>query len=149
MSIFDRITRLARSEANDLADKVKDAIGDLRSGGDDDGGAGPHDSDRKRAQADLEREHNAQEAFWKQNAPKDPHAGSAWPKQIREDYAALELPLGADRAEAKEAYRGLMRKYHPDRHQGNDERAKMANEVSMRLRQSYERIDEFLKAREK
>ncbi len=142
MSIFDRITRLARAEANDLADKVKGAIDELRSGD-------SPDDESAQAEADLKRDHDAQETYWRQHAAKDRDAGSSWPRQIREDYAALELPLGSDRKEAKQAYRTMMRRYHPDKHQGNPEQARLANEVSMRLRQSYERLDEFLEARQR
>ena len=61
-----------------------------------------------------------------------------------EDYAALELPLGADRAAVKDAYRAMMRRYHPDRVNDEPDKVKLANELTVRLRQSYERLDAYL-----
>ena len=41
------------------------------------------------------------------------------------DYEALGLPIGASRAEVKSAYRQLAKKWHPDKHPGNPEEAKV------------------------
>ena len=40
------------------------------------------------------------------------------------DYEALELPLGASKADAKAAYRRLAKIWHPDKHPNNQEEAK-------------------------
>ncbi len=49
----------------------------------------------------------------------------------------LDLQLGADMAQIKTAYRKMMRKYHPDMHQGNPSKLKAANEMSMRVTGAY------------
>lgn len=118
MGIFDRLTRLAKAEANHLFDSANDAAQDLFKG-----------EGERRGQGTT--------------APEGDVA-NRWPKQVAEDYAALELPLGADRTAVKEAYRGLMRRYHPDRHTADPAKSKLANELSMRIRQSYERLDAYL-----
>ena len=118
MGIFDRLSRLAKAEANHLFDSATDAAQDLL------GGDGPAATPR-RPSAD---------------APPQ----STWPKQVVDDYAALELPLGADRAAVKDAYRDLMRRYHPDRHSGDSDKSEIANELTVRIRQSYERLDAYL-----
>ena len=118
MGIFDRLSRLARSEANDLFDTVSDATENLVG---------------KRDRGNQARPRTA--------APAE---DAAWPAEIREDYAALELPLGADREAVKDAYRDMMRRYHPDLHTGDPGKAQLANELTVRIRQSYERLDAYL-----
>lgn len=48
--------------------------------------------------------------------------------------------MGASPAEAKAAYRRLVRKYHPDLHRDPD-KARAAAEVTRQLRTAYERIE--------
>ena len=120
MGIFDRLSRLARAEANHLLDSAADAAGDVF------GGEG-----RERARPEA--------------PPAAPEA-SDLPQEVAEDYAALELPLGADREAVKEAYRDLMRRYHPDRHSADSDKSEIANELTVRIRQSYERLDAYLQA---
>ena len=117
MGIFDRLSRLAKAEANHLFDSASDAADDLFTA----------KGERRAAPVDLVAE------------PESP-----WPRQVEEDYASLELPLGADREAVKDAYRAMMRRYHPDRHHDEPEKAKLANELTVRLRQSYERLDAYL-----
>ncbi len=42
-------------------------------------------------------------------------------RSTAKNYALLELPLGASRAEVQRAFRGLLRQFHPDRHLGDPE----------------------------
>ncbi len=119
MGIFDRLSRLARSEANHLLDSASDTargfVGDRSSP--------------------------------KQAPTSEAPPADAWPSEIREDYAALELPLGADREAVKDAYREMVLRYHPDRHTGDPSKADAANELTVRIRQSYERLDAYLARR--
>jgi len=117
VGIFDRLTRLARSEANHLLGSATEAAKGFVGG---------------RDRPDP--------------APETPPA-DAWPPEIRQDYAALELPLGADREAVKGAYRGLVRRYHPDLHASDEAKADLANELTVRIRQSYERLDAYLAKR--
>ena len=120
MGIFDRLTRLARSEANDLLDSATKATQGVFDGA---------TRGAQRAEA----------------PPGEPAAAdSAWPREICEDYAALELPLGADLDAVKGAYRDLMRRYHPDRHASDPSKAELANELTVRIRASYERLEAYL-----
>jgi DnaJ-domain-containing protein 1 len=65
-----------------------------------------------------------------------PRAGST-EAQLLEWYRVLDLPLGADMAQIKTAYRQMMRKYHPDMHAGNPQKQKAATELSMRVTTAY------------
>lgn len=68
-------------------------------------------------------------------------------QKIAEYYKVLDLPEGADFAQVKTAYRRLMRKYHPDRHVGNPKKLKAATELSMRVTQAYNALEEHLKGK--
>lgn len=57
---------------------------------------------------------------------------------VRRFYANLELPLGAGVGEVKAAYRRLMRRYHPDKHSTDPERARAATVLAHELRTAYE-----------
>jgi DnaJ-domain-containing protein 1 len=65
--------------------------------------------------------------------------------KLAEYYKVLDLPYGADFPEVKASYRKLMRKYHPDRHVGNPKKLKAATELSMRVTQAYNALEEHLK----
>ena len=118
MGIFDRLSRLARAEANSLLDSASDAAQGVF-------GTGTPESRSPASDAGVSE-------------------ADRWPSEIRDDYAALELPLGADRDAVKDAYRDMMRRYHPDRHTGDPAKAELANELTVRIRQSYERLDAYL-----
>jgi DnaJ-domain-containing protein 1 len=66
-------------------------------------------------------------------------------QKIAEYYKVLDLPEGAEFPQVKAAYRRLMRKYHPDRHTGNPKKLKAATELSMRVTQAYNALEEYLK----
>jgi DnaJ-class molecular chaperone len=117
VGILDRISRLAKAEANHLFDSASGAAADLF-----DSGSGRPQEPQAQAVEEAVR----------------------WPQEVQEDYAALELPLGADRAALKDAYRSMMLRYHPDRHHDEPSKAHLANELTVRLRQSYERLDAYL-----
>jgi DnaJ-domain-containing protein 1 len=53
-------------------------------------------------------------------------------------YANLELAPGASYAEIKAAYRGLLSKYHPDKHHGDPDRSETAGEISRGLNEAME-----------
>ena len=73
-----------------------------------------------------------------------PRRSSDVPAEVCRYYANLELPVGASAAEVKAAYRRLMRRYHPDRHHGDGERSRVANELAQQLRTAYEGLLEHL-----
>jgi DnaJ-domain-containing protein 1 len=66
------------------------------------------------------------------------------PPDVAKAYRALEVPVGSDRTTVKHAYRRLMKRYHQDRFQRDDERRETAGEVSKRLNVAYDRILKYL-----
>jgi DnaJ-domain-containing protein 1 len=64
---------------------------------------------------------------------------------IQKAYAALEVNVGADFVTVRKAYRGLMRKYHPDHHTESAEKQRAANEVAQRLTEAYKLLEKTLR----
>ncbi|MBX2844382.1 MAG: DnaJ domain-containing protein [Flammeovirgaceae bacterium] len=54
-----------------------------------------------------------------------------------EYYKRLEIPVGSSFIEIKKAYRKLMKIYHPDLYHNDQEKFKMAKEVSQKLNEAY------------
>jgi len=57
-------------------------------------------------------------------------------REVREAYAALELPLGADRAAIEASFRMLTQRYHPDRHAQAPHLQHAATELTIRIREA-------------
>ena len=115
---FKRLSRLARAEINSLGSRFSS----------------------KTEISDADRE--LQEAI--ESASSGP-TKPTWSPRIREAYAALEVPLGSDEKTVKKAYRELLNRYHPDKHQSTPEKLEAANEITMRVREAYQQITDFLK----
>lgn len=67
---------------------------------------------------------------------RSPRPGSS-EAQLLDWYKTLDVPVGADMAQIKSAYRQLMRKYHPDMHAGNPQKEKAATELSLKVTSAY------------
>ncbi|MGE0550187.1 MAG: J domain-containing protein [Kofleriaceae bacterium] len=74
---------------------------------------------------------------------RPPRPGST-EAQLAEWYKTLDVPVGADMAQIKTAYRQLMRKYHPDMHAGNPQKQKAATELSMKVTTAYNGLVDHL-----
>ena len=64
--------------------------------------------------------------------------------QVADWYKTLNVAPGADLAEIKSAYRGLMRRYHPDMHAASPQKQKAANELSLRVTAAYNGLQSHL-----
>ena len=64
--------------------------------------------------------------------------------KIARYYKILDLPYGADFDQVKAAYRKLIRKYHPDLHGGSPQKQKAATELTMRVTQAYNELEQYL-----
>lgn len=123
MSLRDRLFNVAKAELKDAARKIREAAGDLLS----EQPSHAYDFDEAPF-TDFDE------------APSIPHE----PPDVRRWYANLELPIGAPLPEVKAAYRRLMRRYHPDKHQSDPKRAAAANELAQRLREAYDGLTAHL-----
>ncbi len=75
--------------------------------------------------------------YQESNSPPPPHPE---PTKLEKAYSALEIPYDSDLATARKAWRTLLRQYHPDLHSTDDERQKIAHEVSQQLNDAIDTI---------
>jgi DnaJ-domain-containing protein 1 len=61
-------------------------------------------------------------------------------ESLRQDYANLEVPFGADIETVRKSYKALMMRFHPDKHAGDPEKQRIALEITKKVNQSFERI---------
>ena len=61
-------------------------------------------------------------------------------ESLRQDYANLEVPFGADIETVRKSYKTLVMRYHPDKHAGDPEKQRIALEITKKVNQSFERI---------
>lgn len=115
MSIGRRLSRIVRSH-----------LGSLRGE--------PFDEERDSLQdEDLEGEDALEER------PKE-----TVPPEVAEAYKALEVPVGSDVDTVKQGYRRMMKRYHQDRFDNDEEKRDIAGTVSTKLNAAYERLLEYL-----
>ena len=55
-------------------------------------------------------------------------------------YAKLEIPCGSDRETVRAAWKGMMRKYHPDLHGADPEKRRLAGELTANLTRAYQEL---------
>jgi len=59
-------------------------------------------------------------------------------------YSNLEIPYGSDLKSTKQAWRSLMKRYHPDLHSNDPEKKEIATELTRKLTEAYEGIEQSL-----
>jgi hypothetical protein len=69
----------------------------------------------------------------------------AVPVELRGDFEALGVPVGASEEVCKDAYKKLLKIHHPDRHAGHEGNMKKATEKSARINAAYDRIAKWRK----
>ena len=62
---------------------------------------------------------------------------------LSQDYANLEVSIGAPFDQVKRSYKNLLRKYHPDKHAGNTEQLKIATQITQKINVSFQKISSF------
>jgi hypothetical protein len=65
------------------------------------------------------------------------------PETLRQDFAELGVPFGADSDTCKAAYKKLLKVHHPDRHAGHAGNMKKATEKSARINTAFENINRW------
>ena len=128
-----------------LADFLKSLFGDDKGGNGKESPTGPggfRDPDLKEAWEELDdymrtgtsRSAGPERHRTTSSEPRPPDPG------LRQDYANLEVPFGADIETVHTSYKHLMLKYHPDKHFGDPEKQKIALEITKKINESFERI---------
>ena len=149
MGIWDRLGNVLKSYINDGVERIAgedrpkwghrdddfnsayDELEDFLKGEKSDGKTGEYGkgfNERERS--------NNRETF---------NGGRPVPPEIKRDFAELGLPAGASEEECKEAYKKLLKMYHPDRHGTDPENLKKATEKSARINAAYDRLTTWFK----
>ncbi|MFA7567033.1 MAG: J domain-containing protein [Alkalispirochaeta sp.] len=72
-----------------------------------------------------------------------PEKEARLPREIRQSLFDLELNENATKEEIRDAYRRLLREYHPDRFHNDNGRSHTASEVTQRLSLAYRRLNDY------
>jgi DnaJ-domain-containing protein 1 len=64
-------------------------------------------------------------------------------ESLRKDYSNLEVPFGASFEEVRKSYKGLLRKYHPDKFANDPNKLRIATEITKKINESYQKIKSF------
>ena len=132
-------------------DKLGDFIQSLVSGRSTHSTKASADSDYQAAWDELDEYlHNGKSTqsdsrshFGDQHAGDDQwraRPGDCPSEDLRQDYGNLGVPFDAPFAQVKQAYKKLLREYHPDKHAGDPEKQRVATEITKRINESFARI---------
>ncbi len=127
MSILSRVIYLLRGELNALL-------------GPDGGPRIPSTGRRQAGSASAEHEPGAGQKPRRSNKG----AGPAPDPVLARYYANLELPYGAGLDTVREAWRQLVKKYHPDLHSADEQKQRTATELVQGLNRAYEELARHL-----
>lgn len=121
MTLLSRIGRIVRAHLNAAFDPVWD---DLHA---------PPPPSAERAEADAHRPYRS---AW---------AAAAQDPRLAGYYANLEVPYDSDLPTVRSAWRRMMRAYHPDRHGGDAEKRRVANELTAQLTLAYRELEKAIR----
>jgi DnaJ-domain-containing protein 1 len=161
MSIGKRLIDLARAELNSLLERAARTDDDEPERAHDrwDGASELNEVTDAELEAEMERRRRAREEvdeatrrprpgptpYRERFRPEPPRRTAAGDEAIRQAYANLEVPPGADFDTVRKAYRRLMRKYHPDLHASSPDQQKTANDLAQRLTNAYKLLEKHLR----
>lgn len=94
-----------------------------------------------------DRPASAEREFWQEAAAEAQTAQANRPGYdpvLARYYANLELPYGADLITVRQAWKNLLRKYHPDLHSHDPEKRRVATELTQGLNRAYEELEKRL-----
>lgn len=94
----------------------------------------------------AEMPYDREDSGWGHAGPQAPPAQDP---RLAQYYANLEIPYGSDLGTARQAWKNLLKKYHPDLHAADPEKRRLANELSARLTQAFQELERTLKTKEK
>ena len=154
MDIFDRLGTLIRSMLNEDADPSSYTDPDMRSAWEE-LDSYMRDQEQEEAPGRESGEHGgsgfrSDEFRSDDRTGRGPwHSGSAQAAHAQrvKDLRSLELPADADFESVKRAYKKLLVEYHPDRHAANENKQRIATEITQRINAAYRRLRNYYEAR--
>lgn len=121
MTLLSRIGRIVRAHLNAAFDPVWDDV------------HAHAPSSAERAEADAHRPY------------RSARTGPAPDPELAGYYANLEVPYDSDLPTVRSAWRRMMRAYHPDRHAGDAEKRRVANELTAQLTLAYRELEKAIR----
>ncbi|MCL4704681.1 J domain-containing protein [bacterium] len=91
-----------------------------------------------------DRPASAEREFWQDAAAGAQANPPGYDPVLARYYANLELPYGADLVKVRQAWKNLLRKYHPDLHSHDPEKRRVATELAQGLNRAYEELEKRL-----
>ena len=149
MGIWDRLGNVLKSYFNDGAERIFGQERPWQSHRDDDYNAAYDELEdflrgEKAEGGTGESEKNRYEQ--ERSKPRETHyKGRFIPSELKQDFLELGLSPGASEEECKEAYKKLLKIYHPDRHGKDSEQIKKATEKAARINAAYDRLITWFK----
>ncbi|MCC7536979.1 MAG: DnaJ domain-containing protein [Deltaproteobacteria bacterium] len=143
MGIFKRLGDVARSNIEDLKDRIrgeKDADGGETSkplGEMTDAELDAEIERRRRGRGGSKQPPSEQETLPGRPAPQPAKPRTGAEASLARAYANLELPEGASLERVKTAYRSLMERYHPDNHIDDPDAHAAALKLAQSLTKAY------------
>lgn len=137
MSLLRRLWRMVEAEVGNrlggrpkLSDAERAAWEEIRRGNSQTGRRGANQSQQSQSGQSHQSSGNPGE---------DP--------ELARYYRNLEVPYGSDLATVRDAWKRLMRQYHPDLHSGDPEKLRTATELVKGLNHAYEQLKRHLERR--
>lgn len=129
MSIFNRLYNIAKAEVNAR----------IRQGSPD---------SKRWTKRSSQDKNQSEDTSWGNSQEQQSSQSSYTPPPnndpVADWYAALEIPYGSDWETIQKAWKSQLRKYHPDRHAQNDEKADIAHQVTQQLNEAYKGLKKHL-----
>lgn len=139
--IFGRLYRLLRSELNAFVEKRTEYRLEEEQPPPDE----PVEEDPSESQSAGQRQRYRQEG--RGQSRRTTTGQRSQPQRdpvLTRHYANLEVPYGSDAQTVKAAWRKLMRRYHPDMHQGIAREQETATRLTQELTRSYRYLMRYL-----
>jgi DnaJ-domain-containing protein 1 len=95
--------------------------------------------------ADLSDEELLQERERRRRKESSDDPQPTWTR-VKQCLANLELAPGATWPEVERAYKRLLERYHPDKHQSDPDRHRVAEELSDSLTSAYQALRRYFRA---
>jgi len=128
-----------------LADFLRSVLGDNDASSDAPRGGASRAGGARYADPDLQEAWEELDDYMRTGTEKERPREQAQARKpadetLRQDYANLEVPFGADIETVRASYKRLIMRYHPDKQAGAPEKQRVALEITKKINESFERI---------
>ena len=126
MSILSRLSKILRPNLNFKLENEKESQGSFYE-----------EYQQKQASGGQERK-------YARNPNPQSKTSQYQDPELAKLYANIEVPYGSDLETVTNAWKRLLRKYHPDKHADDPERSEIANKLVQELNHTYQELKKRL-----